>query len=162
MGGFGENIRAATGAGRPTLLDAITAAAETMTPAERVAAWKRTGHGVTVYTQEEQLNVYLVAYGEMHRAKLEAVFSRLDASAFSQFMSKGMSIVDWGCGQGLATLAFLDWMRRRNLNIKVRAVRLLEMSDVARERAFDVLSLRMGPDSAVVSQIPWRGGEPLR
>ena len=111
MPAFAENILACKGDEHPSLFDAIKAAADTMSPFERATAYKRTGHGVCVYTQEEQLNAYLVAYGEMHKAKFEAVLNGLGTAAFEMFRHRGVSIVDWGCGQGLATMVCLDWLR---------------------------------------------------
>ena len=163
MSAFAENILSCKGNEHPTLFDAIKAAADTMSPFERATAYKRTGHGVCVYTQEEQLNAYLVAYGEMHKAKLEAVLNGLGPAAFEMFRQRGVSIVDWGCGQGLATLSVLDWFGSHGLgDIEVKAVRLLEMSDVARERANALVSQRIGSGAGgVVADMPWIAGEPL-
>lgn len=163
MSEYAKNILALGGNGRPSLFDAIKAAADTMSPYERASAFKRTGHGVCVYTQEEQLNAYLVAYGEMHKAKLYSVFDGLGVKAFEAFRANGITIVDWGCGQGLATLALFDWLKAHGLgDIEIKAVRLLEMSDVARERAHFLVARRIGPNAGNVAlAMPWLPGEPL-
>ena len=164
MATFDENIDAAIQRNdRLTFERVLRAAAETMTPRERAYAYRRTGHGVVVYTELDQLDAYLVAYGEMHQRKLNAVFQKIDGTAFSNFARNGISIVDWGCGQGLATLVFLDWLNSRNGSpINIQAIRLLEMSDAARNRAWCVVTTRLGDvGQRVVSAIPWVAGEVL-
>ena len=161
---FDENIRAAVQQNeRLTFERVLRAAAETMTPLERRWAYKRTDHGVTVYTMEDQINSYLVAYGEMHERKLIKAFERIDVRRFADFARNGISIVDWGCGQGLATLVFLDWLAKNRITRdRIKAVRLLEMSDIARNRAWRITSTRLrDSNGALVRQIPWRAGEPL-
>ena len=159
---FFENLAHLQGSGHPSLQDIIGAAANTMSPYERSTAYKRTGHGVRIYETEEELNAYLVAYGEMHLAKLNALLNKIDPSVFAKF-SRGVTIVDWGCGQGLATLAFLDWVERHpTIRVPIKAIRLLEISDAARERAFKVISRRLGTGATnVVKQLPWRHNSTL-
>lgn len=162
---FFENLAHLQGSGHPSLQDIICAAANTMLPYERSTAYKRTGHGVRIYETEEELNAYLVAYGEMHLAKLNALLNKINQinpSVFAKF-SRGVTIVDWGCGQGLATLAFLDWVERHpTIRVPIKAIRLLEISDVARERAFKVISRRLGTGTTnVVKQLPWRHNSTL-
>ena len=140
------------------------AAAGTMSPYERAHAYLLTKNGVAVYTEEKQLNAYLVSYGEMHQRKLDSIFNQLVPKQFVDFSHGAISIVDWGCGQGLATLAFLDWMKSHvNGKVKLRGVRLLEMSDVARNRAFEIVLHRCGGNAAkgVIKAVPWREGVPV-
>jgi len=163
MAGFDDNIANACGAGRLCFADVVKAAADTMTPHERATAYRRTGHGVCVYTEEDQLNAYLVAYGEMHKLKLENVLGQIDRGSLSRLIANGVSIVDWGCGQGLASLVFIDWLRSAvGGGLNVKAVRLLEMSDIARARAEKLVSKSVGDSSGnVVRAIPWLPGIPL-
>ena len=161
---FDENIDAAIQRNeRLTFERVLRAAAETMTPRERAYAYRRTGHGVVVYTMEDQINSYLVAYGEMHEKKLKRAFEKIDVRRFREFSQNGISIVDWGCGQGLATLVFLDWLANNGITRdRIRAVRLLEMSDIARNRASRITSTRLrDSNGTLVRQIPWRAGESL-
>lgn len=153
---FFENLANLQGDGRPSLQDVIDAAANTMSPYARATTYKRTGHGVRIYETEEELNAYLVAYGEMHLAKLNAILDKIEHSVFAKF-SSGVTIVDWGCGQGVATLAFLDWLERHHtVRVPIKAIRLLEVSDVARERAFQVISKRLKSRATnLVKQVPW-------
>ena len=60
--------------------------------------------GVRPATEEYELYEYLKRYGNMHKAK---VLSALSQPFPSRFNSK-FNIIDWGCGQGLATILFLE------------------------------------------------------
>ena len=60
--------------------------------------------GVTPPTEEFELYEYLKRYGNMHKAK---ILSALSYPFPSRFSSK-FNIIDWGCGQGLATILFIE------------------------------------------------------
>ena len=60
--------------------------------------------GVRPATEEFELYEYLKRYGNMHKAK---VLSALAHPFPARFNSKS-NLVDWGCGQGLATILFLE------------------------------------------------------
>ena len=47
-----------------------------------------------------------------------------------------MEIYDWGCGQGIGTVACVEILRKCGLLANLRKVTLEEPSDVARDRAF--------------------------
>jgi Superfamily I DNA and RNA helicases len=89
------------------------------------------GHGTDIYQTEEQLAAYLCWYGEMHKVKC------LVAAQNFPFESLGLRIhiVDWGCGQALATLCFLEMLDQRGLLSYVHKVTLIEPSEAALNRA---------------------------
>lgn len=60
--------------------------------------------GVKPATEEFELYEYLKRYGNMHKAKVLSAFKQPFPSRFN---SK-FNIIDWGCGQGLATILFLE------------------------------------------------------
>ncbi len=101
-------------------------------------AWRALQSGKTVLEDESRLDRYLVAYGEMHRAKL--MYFLPHTVKPEEFADSGVSVVDWGCGQGLATAVFLDYVRSRAPGVEVRASRLIEMSNAARARALAIVS----------------------
>lgn len=88
-------------------------------------------HGKDLLRTEEQLAAYLCWYGEMHKVKCFV------AAQNFPFESLGLRIhiVDWGCGQALATLCFLEKLDQRGLLSYVRKVTLIEPSKEALERA---------------------------
>lgn len=90
-------------------------------------------HGKAVLETEEQCCAYMVAYGPMHRHKL---LRALDDSEFPySALTNGLEIYDWGCGQGIGTLAVIEKLRTHGILNKLHRVTLEEPSEVARTRA---------------------------
>ena len=90
-----------------TFPEVIGAAAAEVPRRDWSRAWAVLEHGRTILEDEDRLNKYLIAYGLMHRAKLLHMLNAM-RSAFHN-PSGRVSIVDWGCGQGLASAVFIDW-----------------------------------------------------
>lgn len=99
-------------------------------------------HGTARLENEEQLCCYLAAYGEMHKGKLEC--------AISQFPFKNIDtnyeIIDWGCGQGIASVFMIDQLRKNGQIGKLQKVTLVEPSKTALDRAKLNVSLAVGED----------------
>ena len=112
-------------------MSVVSEAASRLSESDRRSAWSRSGRGVAIYAHESQLDEYLFLYGEMHIAKMRRF---LPAVPFGE-MGGRVALVDWGCGQGLASACALDGMRGMRSSPTVEAVRLIEISDVARARA---------------------------
>lgn len=87
--------------------------------------------GVEVLTEEEQLIVYLRSYGNMHKAKLQEAIDNLPEIAFEE----KVNVVDWGCGQGIASVIFSDTLRRQSDINNVVSHTLIEPSIIALKRA---------------------------
>lgn len=108
-------------------------------------AWEYRDHlgktlerGTAVLETEEQCCAYLSAYGSMHRHKL---MRALDEKEFPYSeLRDGIEIYDWGCGQGIGTMAIVEKLRQYDMLNKLHKVVLEEPSDVARDRA--VLHIR--------------------
>lgn len=90
-------------------------------------------HGTAVLETEEQCCAYMSAYGPMHRHKL---MRALDEKEFPYSdLTGGLEIYDWGCGQGIGTMAVIEKLRQHNMLRKLCKVVLEEPSNVARDRA---------------------------
>lgn len=90
-------------------------------------------HGTAVLETEEQCCAYMSAYGPMHHHKL---IRALDEKEFPYSdLTDGVEIYDWGCGQGIGTMAVIEKLHQHNMLGKLRKVVLEEPSDVARDRA---------------------------
>lgn len=90
-------------------------------------------HGTAVLETEEQCCAYMAAYGPMHHHKL---MRALEESEFPySALSKGVEIYDWGCGQGIGTMAVIEKLRLHGLLNKLHKVTLEEPSNIARSRA---------------------------
>lgn len=118
-------------------------------------------HGKAVLETEEQCCAYMVAYGPMHRHKL---FRALDDSEFPySALTNGLEIYDWGCGQGIGTVAVIEKLREHNILNKLHRVTLEEPSEVARARA--VLHVKKALDcynievNAVANYLPSDNGD---
>lgn len=100
----------------------------------RAEPWKATGHGKNELQNEDQLNAYIAAYGEMHIIKCRAALQNFP---FEELQNNPFEIIDWGCGQGIATLTLLDMLFDRKLSANLRKITLLEPSKVALDRAVE-------------------------
>ncbi len=87
--------------------------------------------GVQILTEEKQLYGYMYSFGNMHFNKLIESYKFLP----KDFFKKEISIVDWGCGQGMATMVFLDFLNQNNIKQKINIVTLIEPSEIALKRA---------------------------
>lgn len=107
----------------------------------RSTPWKLTKQGGsddahTIYTDELQLNAYLASYTDWHIGKLKRAFELL-----SPTLPRQVNVIDWACGQGVATLFLLDYIRRNNVNCSINEVILIEPSSIALKRAQFLIDL---------------------
>jgi superfamily II DNA helicase RecQ len=93
--------------------------------------WEELEHGVTLLNTHESMCKYLDSYGNMHEAKINIALKELNQAE----LEGEFDIIDWGCGQGLATISFFDYLKRYKLNASVKNVILIEPSKMALERA---------------------------
>lgn len=85
------------------------------------------GRGVAMLNTEEEMFEYIKRFGRMHYAKLESAF----ASPFPQTFTKKVNIIDWGCGQALATMVFIE----KYGNDCIDKIVLIEPSEIVLKRA---------------------------
>lgn len=110
-------------------------------------------HGTAVLETEEQCCAYIAAYGPMHRHKLQRA---LDENEFPyRALSNGVEIFDWGCGQGIGTVAVIERLREQGTLSKLKKITLEEPSDVARQRAVLHVRQALGSHSAEIIDLPY-------
>lgn len=85
------------------------------------------GRGVNLITEEQGLYNYLKNYGSMHKAKMQSAL----AEPFPQQFDQPLTIIDWGCGQGLASMLFCEKYYQENAN----QIILIDPSELAIKRA---------------------------
>jgi hypothetical protein len=85
------------------------------------------GRGAEIIDSEEDLFTYLKSYGNMHKAKMLSALRK----PFPQNFDTDIDIIDWGCGQGLASLIFIEKYR----SSRIRQITLIEPSELAIKRA---------------------------
>lgn len=79
--------------------------------------------GVKILEQELQLLAYVYSFGNMHKAKLMTLINATPVFESSH------TVIDWGCGQGLGTLMYLE--NKDNCENCI----LIEPSELALQRA---------------------------
>lgn len=84
------------------------------------------GRGVDLLNSEDEMYEYIKRYGRMHYAKLLSSFE----STFPQNFDSPINIVDWGCGQAIATMTFLE----KYSSVNVINITLIEPSEMVLRR----------------------------
>ena len=113
--------------------------------------WNLTDHGRKVLQNELELDAYLAAYGEMHIIKCRAALQNFPCAPNDYIQRHYFEIIDWGCGQGIATLTFLEFLEERGLLGKLNAITLIEPSEMALKRAKQWIIQNVGPSVKVKS-----------
>lgn len=111
--------------------DFITISKELLPSKYRACPWLHVNHGIDLLTTEEQLYAYIAAYGEMHHIKCMASYQNFDFNS----LGTNIELIDWGCGQGVGSLTFIDMLRERDKLNLLRKVTLIEPSIQALKRA---------------------------
>lgn len=89
-------------------------------------------NGKALLESESQMNAYLHHYGEMHRQKLFRAFAGLPMAMFNG----NLSVIDWGCGQGLASIVLDEYLEReKSLSDVITDICLIEPSKTCLRRA---------------------------
>ncbi len=110
-------------------------------------------HGTAVLETEEQCCAYMTAYGPMHRHKL---IRALDENEFPyKNLNNGVEIYDWGCGQGIGTVAIIEKLRQFGWLSKLKKVTLEEPSNVARQRAVLHVKQALGEQNIEITDVPY-------
>lgn len=85
------------------------------------------GRGVAMLNSENEMFEYIKRFGRMHFAKIESALS----APFLQHFEGKINIIDWGCGQALATMAFIE----KYGNNCIDTITLIEPSEIVLKRA---------------------------
>ena len=121
-------------------------------------------HGTSILGDTQSLDCYLAAYGHMHWHKLEYTFTEFFKRCKNRpDIQQGYELLDWGCGQGLASLAFLDFLSRRQASPRPTRLTLVEPSAAALQRACSFLRAHVAdlpPLRLCKRWLPTRSAEP--
>lgn len=97
-----------------------------LSEAEKEKLKEALDHGAGNLTSRSQLKAYLHAYGAIHQAKLQQAFENIPNKVWSE---GEFSIVDYGCGQGIAEMVLADFIRNKFIdNDVVTDITLIEPS----------------------------------
>ncbi|MBB3840123.1 superfamily II DNA helicase RecQ [Runella defluvii] len=100
---------------------------------ERDTFWQNLNQGVDLLDSHELMCQYIFSYGNMHEAKIQKALSSI--SNPKEVFKTDIAIIDWGCGQGLATVCFFDFLKSQGIPNNTQKVILIEPSEQALERA---------------------------
>lgn len=103
--------------------------------------------GVDVLDSEPLLQMYIYAFGKMHNAKLLHAFNHMQERVVK---SDQLEIVDYGCGQGLASICYHDFIKEHNPQQQITKITLIEPSQLALSRA-ELLCSCFYPDTEIVA-----------
>lgn len=107
----------------------------------RIIGSELDGRGVIPLQSEDELYIYLYRFGQMHRAKLNVCF---DSIPFNE-INEVVEIIDWGCGQGLASVSLNDFLIQNGILLNISTVTLIEPSILSLQRAALHVSLTLNP-----------------
>lgn len=117
----------------PRFEDLLRIASNNISDVKRKCPWIGLSHGVRLLSTEDELAQYLCAYGKMHKEKLDSAFEAVQNPV--ECFGKELTIIDWGCGQGLASICFFDYVHNLGIAPNINKVILIEPSYIALNRA---------------------------
>lgn len=85
-------------------------------------------YGINILDDDAHLNAYLKYFGKVQKTRLYEAFNSTNIlyRLFSNLHK--IEIYDWSCGQGIATICLLDFIKERNLSANIVKVNLIEPS----------------------------------
>jgi len=91
-------------------------------------------NGAAVLDNEIKCDQYIAFYGGHHFHKLYAAFA---STNFQYTDGKNLEIIDWGCGQALATCVLIDYLIENRIKPNIVSITLVEPSFTALERGYN-------------------------
>lgn len=112
---------------------------------------RKLDHGTAILETDEQCSAYMAAYGRMHLRKLNFALDRSPERGHFpyDYLRNGVEVFDWGCGQGIGTMAIIEHLRKENMLDCLKKITIEEPSDVARNRAIIHIKQALGKNSKV-------------
>lgn len=86
--------------------------------------------GVKILDNEQELYQYIKSFSNKHKVKLNSSFEE----TIHHLENNTINIIDWGCGQALATSLLIDFIKDNQLSIKLSDIILIEPSKIALSR----------------------------
>lgn len=108
-------------------------AIQNLEESQRISPWIGLEHGVKLLESDNEMARYLLAYGNMHKEKIDIALNCIPDPTV--IFSRPLTIIDWGCGQGLATMCFLDYLSNFHISPNIQKIIFIEPSPIALQRA---------------------------
>lgn len=100
-------------------------------------------HGTGVLSEEVECDKYIALYGGHHFHKLYAAFP---STNFQYTEGKNVEIIDWGCGQALATCVLIDYFVEIQIKPNIKLITLVEPSSIALCRGYYFIRQMLQPN----------------
>lgn len=100
--------------------------------------------GTRVLNEETECDRYIALYGGHHYHKLYEAFA---STNFKYTESKNVEIIDWGCGQALATCVLIDYLIENRISPNIVSITLIEPSSIALWRGYGFVRQILQPTS---------------
>lgn len=113
--------------------DLSTAFYNELTEQRKDKLFRIINHGMKILTTEEQLHAYMYYYGKMHDAKMQYALNEIPTDFFEK--NKSIEIVDYACGQGIATICLCDFLKSEDYSTTIKRISLIDPSTKALSRA---------------------------
>ncbi|MDX1978155.1 MAG: hypothetical protein SFT94_10835 [Pseudanabaenaceae cyanobacterium bins.68] len=105
-------------------------------------------NGTRVLNSLPECDRYIALFGGHHFHKLYSAFSNTN---FEYTQDKSLEIIDWGCGQAVATSVLIDYLIEKNITPNVTSITLIEPSSLALERGREFIVRMFSNDLEVES-----------
>jgi superfamily II DNA helicase RecQ len=116
-----------------------------LSESEKNQLFDRLERGVALLDSHNVMCKYLHSYGNMHEAKIQDAVKHLPKEIFES----DFEIVDWGCGQGIGTVCFFDYLKKEGFDLNVEKIILIEPSEMALNRAILHVESYLGTDKVI-------------
>ncbi len=94
-------------------------------------------HGLGYLTTYDEMDMYLSSYGSMHQEKLLLAYDKLPKKLLSE---DNISVIDYGCGQGVASMVLCDVLHSRlGHPYMISDFHLIESSQACIKRAINFI-----------------------
>jgi hypothetical protein len=98
---------------------------------------ERLDNGVKIIDDTDLLYAYFFAFGKMHFSKVYEAIGKIS----DEIKNQQIDLIDWGCGQALASMVFMEFMEKEKIKIDIKRVTLIEPSKLALKRGIAHLSI---------------------
>ena len=98
--------------------------------------YQKLERGTKILDCDDSLDKYICAFSKMHKAKLFHAFEELNRQENLKRLvqNKQVQIIDYGCGQGMASIVFIEYLRSRKIDYKIKEALLIDPSKKALEK----------------------------
>jgi len=107
-------------------------------------------NGTRVLSDESECIRYIALYGGHHFYKLYAAYA---STEFENIEGTDIEIIDWGCGQALATCVLIDYLIENDIHPNVLSITLIEPSTISLQRGLSLVRQLFQNDASIDSVV---------